>query len=112
MLICPHCHEQVPDGASVCRGCGAEARYGCSEPGCACFISLVVGIAAWWSYVDACTALFKLVFTPDQNRALPQWAWELESKGAIVAGAVATVVCLVLMFYFTMKSVRFLRHYD
>lgn len=25
---CPHCHTQVPDGASVCRGCQAELQYG------------------------------------------------------------------------------------
>jgi hypothetical protein len=80
--------------AHLCRGCGAEARYGCSEPGCASFISLVVGIAAWCSFPEGCTLLFKLVFTPDQNRALPQWVLDLEYNGAIVAGAVATVVCL------------------
>jgi hypothetical protein len=83
MLICPHCHEEVPDGASVRRGCAAEARYGCSEPRCACFISLVVGIAAWCSFPEGCTLLFKLVFTPDQNRALPQWVLDLEYNGAV-----------------------------
>lgn len=27
-LVCGHCDTHVPWGATVCRGCGAEARYG------------------------------------------------------------------------------------
>ncbi|WP_232443575.1 hypothetical protein, partial [Burkholderia ubonensis] len=27
-LICPHCHNRVPRGARVCRGCQAELHYG------------------------------------------------------------------------------------
>jgi hypothetical protein len=27
-LTCPHCHNNVPNGASVCRGCQAEVEYG------------------------------------------------------------------------------------
>ena len=27
-LICPHCHSQVPESASVCTGCGAEIVHG------------------------------------------------------------------------------------
>lgn len=27
-LMCPHCHNNVPHGASVCRGCQAEVEYG------------------------------------------------------------------------------------
>ncbi|HGO6081595.1 TPA: hypothetical protein ACK3PA_006086 [Burkholderia cenocepacia] len=27
-LICPHCHNRVPNGARVCRGCQAELHYG------------------------------------------------------------------------------------
>lgn len=27
-LICPHCHTEVPFGASVCTGCQAEVHYG------------------------------------------------------------------------------------
>ena len=26
--ICPHCHGQVPERATVCRGCQAEIEYG------------------------------------------------------------------------------------
>lgn len=28
-ITCPHCREQVPHGAKVCRGCQAEIEYGC-----------------------------------------------------------------------------------
>ncbi|MGI9113795.1 MAG: zinc-ribbon domain-containing protein [Chthoniobacterales bacterium] len=28
VLICPHCHTQVPEAASVCTGCGAEVVRG------------------------------------------------------------------------------------
>ncbi len=28
VLICPHCHGEVPYGARVCRGCQAEVEYG------------------------------------------------------------------------------------
>jgi predicted nucleic acid-binding Zn ribbon protein len=27
-LVCPHCHTQVPESASVCTGCGAEIVHG------------------------------------------------------------------------------------
>jgi hypothetical protein len=27
-LKCPHCHEIVPMGATVCKGCQAEIEYG------------------------------------------------------------------------------------
>jgi len=27
-LVCPHCHTQVPENASVCTGCGAEVVRG------------------------------------------------------------------------------------
>jgi hypothetical protein len=27
-LNCPHCHNKVPRGAKVCRGCQAELQYG------------------------------------------------------------------------------------
>jgi predicted nucleic acid-binding Zn ribbon protein len=30
-LVCPHCHTQVPEGASVCTGCGAEIVRGLSR---------------------------------------------------------------------------------
>jgi len=30
-LTCPHCHNSVPMGASVCRGCHAELKYGPSR---------------------------------------------------------------------------------
>lgn len=26
--MCPHCHKQVPESASVCTGCGAEIVHG------------------------------------------------------------------------------------
>lgn len=28
MITCPHCRSEIPDGASVCRGCNAEIKYG------------------------------------------------------------------------------------
>ncbi len=40
-LVCPHCHGEVPRGATVCRGCQAEIEYG-SPP--AAF--LVIAIAS------------------------------------------------------------------
>ena len=27
-MTCPHCHGTVPRGATVCRGCQAEVKYG------------------------------------------------------------------------------------
>jgi predicted nucleic acid-binding Zn ribbon protein len=30
-LVCPHCHTQVPESASVCVGCGAEVVRGLSR---------------------------------------------------------------------------------
>ena len=30
-LVCPHCHKQVPESASVCVGCGAEVVRGLSR---------------------------------------------------------------------------------
>lgn len=28
IIVCPHCHSEIPRGASVCRGCQAEIKYG------------------------------------------------------------------------------------
>lgn len=44
-LICPHCRNKVPRGATVCRGCHAELKYGPSNGpfAFAAIASLVVG---------------------------------------------------------------------
>ena len=80
MLICPFCHTKVPHGAVVCSGCGAEARYGCSNPGCGCVISLIAGFVFWSSF----SHLFKLVLTPDKIRALPLWLLNLQNNASIL----------------------------
>ncbi|BBP01657.1 hypothetical protein [Sulfuriferula nivalis] len=43
-LICPHCHTEVPHGATVCRGCQAEVEYG--VPGGVLIFLLIVAIIA------------------------------------------------------------------
>ena len=42
-MICPHCRQDIPYGATVCWGCQAEVRYGIpSGSGCLVFIGSVV----------------------------------------------------------------------
>jgi hypothetical protein len=43
-LTCPHCHTDVPRGASVCTGCQAELKYGPSKT--LVFFSLVLAAIA------------------------------------------------------------------
>ncbi len=40
MLVCPHCHTQVPDQANICTGCGAEVVRGLTRRGRS-FIGLI-----------------------------------------------------------------------
>ena len=49
MMTCPHCGMQVPKGANVCRGCGAEIVYGATFKECTgggCFITIVLIIVS------------------------------------------------------------------
>jgi hypothetical protein len=39
-LVCPHCRNNVPRGATVCSGCQAEIEYG--APNAAFLVLLVV----------------------------------------------------------------------
>ena len=44
-LVCPHCHTQVPENASVCTGCGAEVVRGLTRRQRSFVGLLVVAIA-------------------------------------------------------------------
>jgi len=112
MLICPYCHTRVPHGAVVCRGCGAQARYGCSEPGCGCILSLIGGTVVWSVVSSTSVQLLKLILTPEQIQALPPWLSSLPNNVSIVAGAVAVLACLAVISYWTRKNVTFSRQLD
>lgn len=45
-LTCPHCHGNVPRGATVCRGCQAEVEYGTPRLlfGVLMLVALVLGV--------------------------------------------------------------------
>lgn len=45
-MTCPHCHTEVPYGATVCRGCQAEVDY--VPPG-SVYVGSIIGalIVAW-----------------------------------------------------------------
>ncbi|MCE2594425.1 hypothetical protein K6Y31_06320 [Motilimonas cestriensis] len=43
-LTCPHCHNSVPRGATVCSGCQAEVEYG--SPQAMFIIILIIAAAA------------------------------------------------------------------
>lgn len=45
-VSCPHCMNNVPWGASVCRGCHAEISYGTPQASIVVFI--IVSVAAGW----------------------------------------------------------------
>ena len=45
-IICPHCHNEIPQGASVCRGCQAEVEYG--APGSSYVLALFIAIYLGW----------------------------------------------------------------
>lgn len=46
-LTCPHCHETVPRGATVCRGCQAEVEYGPSSMATFVIFTGSVVVGAW-----------------------------------------------------------------
>ena len=45
-VSCPHCMNNVPWGASVCRGCHAEISYG--TPRASIVVFIVVSVVAGW----------------------------------------------------------------
>ena len=47
-ITCPHCINEVPWGAQVCRGCHAEIRYG-TPRGVAVFFLILSVVAGWWA---------------------------------------------------------------
>ena len=98
----------MPHGAVVCRGCGAEARYGFSEPGCGCVLSVIAGTVVW-SVVSSTAQLLKLILTPEQIQALPPLLSSLQNNVSIVAGALAALACLAVISYWTRNNVTFSR---
>jgi len=112
MLICPYCHTRVPHGAVVCRGCGAQARYGCSEPGCGCILSVIAGTVVWSVLSSTSAQLLKLILTPEQIQALPPWLSSFQNNVSIFAGALAALVCFAVIIYRTRDNVTFSRQLD
>lgn len=47
-VTCPHCMNEVPWGAHVCRGCQAEVRYG-TPRGVAVFFFILSVVFGWWA---------------------------------------------------------------
>jgi hypothetical protein len=99
----------MPHGAIVCRGCGAQARYGCSEPGRGCVLSLIAGTVIWSVVSSGCTQLLKLILTPEQIQALPPWLSSLENNVLIFAGVLAALACFAVIIYRTRNDVTFSR---
>lgn len=47
VLVCGHCHGEVPHGARVCRGCQAEIEYGAPWQ---LYVAIVIaGILVAWT---------------------------------------------------------------
>jgi predicted nucleic acid-binding Zn ribbon protein len=52
-LVCPHCHTQVPESASVCTGCGAEIIHGLNRRERSfvgvsfVVVALLIGVVIW-----------------------------------------------------------------
>lgn len=52
-LVCPHCHTQVPESASVCTGCGAEIVHGLNRRERSfvglsfVIVALLIGVVIW-----------------------------------------------------------------
>jgi predicted nucleic acid-binding Zn ribbon protein len=53
VLLCPHCHKQVPESASVCTGCGAEIVRGLNRRERSfvglsfVVVALLIGVVIW-----------------------------------------------------------------
>lgn len=47
-VTCPHCMNEVPWGARVCRGCHAEISYG-TPRAIAIFFTVLCVIAGWYA---------------------------------------------------------------
>lgn len=69
---CPFCHADVPNGAIVCRGCGANKRpsIDAGRVGCGTLIFILMGFGMldtkWWPLgvllIAACAALMIYAF--------------------------------------------------
>jgi hypothetical protein len=70
VISCPHCHGEIPKGATVCRGCQAEIEYG----------------APWWANIGAVL--------------VGAWAWASTIRySPNVAIGVGIVVAIALLFF-------------
>lgn len=56
-LMCPFCHNNVPYGATVCRGCGAEIDYTNPFSNMLGIICGAVGAIIGWNATDGLEAL-------------------------------------------------------
>ena len=81
---CPFCQTEVPDGAIVCRGCGANKRpaVDAGRIGCGTLIFVFMGLGLldtrWWPLgliiIGLCAAL--IIYAVRANRR-PVWVRRL-----------------------------------
>jgi FtsH-binding integral membrane protein len=89
-----------------------QARYGCSEPGCGCILSLIAGTVVWSVVSSTSAQLLKLILRPEQVQALPPWLASFQNNVSIFAGTLAALICFALIGYRTRKDVTFSRQLD
>lgn len=58
-LVCPHCHNTVSHGASVCRGCQAEVEYG--TPRIVFIVLLVVSVVMGFKTTESVSPSFSFL---------------------------------------------------
>ena len=108
--MCPHCHTQVPDTASVCTGCGAEVIRGLSRRGRSLVGLLFVGVAV------LITGIILRALEIAQGR--PPLPEPKPEHGLYVIGAFVLVVVIPYLIgsraarLLCRSRIRFYRHYQ
>jgi hypothetical protein len=60
-IVCPHCLDNIPYGASVCRGCQAEVKYG-QIPGFLIFLVFLASLFVGGKVTEIASGIVGLIF--------------------------------------------------
>ncbi|OOS24177.1 hypothetical protein [Moraxella pluranimalium] len=89
-ISCPFCYnDQIPDGATVCRGCGATIKYDVPQPDPFQHILNVIGLALFIGFLAS--SLVALL-------ALAMWLFFDEGWRAFF-GFIASVIAAIVQLF-------------
>jgi len=102
---CPHCYNQVPNGASVCTGCQAEISYGVSIGKLFILFLVITGITLY--LLDRNLYLGKALDLLIDSRVL----YRVKGMGIILSTFLPGILWVAAIYKRERNSVIFSRRY-